>query len=133
MLIGKGERRDALEAFVRGLGLTAHVAFAGYRDRDLPAALASLDAFALLGAGSDESCRAALEAMAAARPVIARDVGALAENKDELGLAHFLEHLAFNGSKNFKAGQLIPFFQSQGVRFGSDVNAHTPYLETVYD
>jgi glycosyltransferase involved in cell wall biosynthesis len=79
VLIGKGERREALEAFVRGLGLAGHVIFAGYRDGDLPAALHALDAFALLGAGSDESCRAALEAMAAERPVLARDVGALAD------------------------------------------------------
>jgi glycosyltransferase involved in cell wall biosynthesis len=79
VLIGKGERRDALEAFVGALGLAGHVIFAGYRDGDLPAALRALDAFALLGAGSDESCRAALEAMAAARPVLARDVGALAD------------------------------------------------------
>jgi glycosyltransferase involved in cell wall biosynthesis len=79
VLIGKGERRDALEGLVAGMGLAEHVIFAGYRDGDLPAALRSLDAFALLGAGSDESCRAALEAMAAARPVLARDVGALAD------------------------------------------------------
>src|SRR5262249_53603566 len=52
---------------------------AGYRDGDLPAVLRALDVFALMGAGSDESCRAALEAMSAARPVIARDVGALGE------------------------------------------------------
>jgi glycosyltransferase involved in cell wall biosynthesis len=54
------------------------VVFAGYRGVDLPSALAAMDVFALLGAGSDESCRAAIEAMAAARPVIARPVGALA-------------------------------------------------------
>jgi glycosyltransferase involved in cell wall biosynthesis len=53
------------------------VLFAGYRDADLPAVLASLDVFVLLGAGSDESCRAALEAMAAGRPVVAARVGAL--------------------------------------------------------
>jgi glycosyltransferase involved in cell wall biosynthesis len=49
----------------------------GYRDGDLPAVLAALDVFALMGAGSDESCRAALEAMAAGRPVVGRRVGAL--------------------------------------------------------
>src|SRR5207247_8369966 len=53
--------------------------FAGYRDRDLPAVLAAADCFVLMGAGSDESCRAALEAMAAGRPVVARRVGALPE------------------------------------------------------
>jgi glycosyltransferase involved in cell wall biosynthesis len=79
LLIGKGERRDALEALVRERGLTGQVLFAGYRDADLPAVVASLDVFALMGAGSDESCRAALEAMAAGRPVVARAVGALSE------------------------------------------------------
>jgi len=53
------------------------VIFAGYRDADLPAVLGALDVFVLLGAGSDESCRAALEAMAAGRPVLAARVGAL--------------------------------------------------------
>ena len=46
-------------------GLVREVLFAGYRDVDLPGVLQALDAFALMGAGSDESCRAALEAMAA--------------------------------------------------------------------
>jgi glycosyltransferase involved in cell wall biosynthesis len=79
VLIGKGERREALERFVRDLGLTGQVVFAGYRDADLPDVLHALDVFALMGAGSDESCRAALEAMAAGRPVVARAVGALGE------------------------------------------------------
>jgi glycosyltransferase involved in cell wall biosynthesis len=77
LLIGKGEARPTLEARVRERGLGEHVLFAGYRDADLPEVLQALDAFVLMGPGSDESCRAALEAMAAARPVIARRVGAL--------------------------------------------------------
>jgi glycosyltransferase involved in cell wall biosynthesis len=79
LLVGKGEARTRLEALVSGLGLTREVLFAGYRDADLPAVLQALDAFALMGAGSDESCRAALEAMAAGRPVVGRRVGALPE------------------------------------------------------
>ena len=58
-------------------GLDRRVLFTGYRDADLPAVLQALDVFVLMGAGSDESCRAALEAMAAGRPVVARRVGAL--------------------------------------------------------
>lgn len=77
LLVGKGEARPKLEALVSQLGLAPHVLFTGYRDMDLPAVLQALDAFVLMGAGSDESCRAALEAMAAGRPVIARRVGAL--------------------------------------------------------
>jgi glycosyltransferase involved in cell wall biosynthesis len=79
LLVGKGERRDRLEQLVAELGLGHHVIFTGYRDRDLPQVLAAADCFALMAAGSDESCRAALEAMAAGRPVVARAVGALPE------------------------------------------------------
>jgi len=77
LLVGKGEARAHLEEFVDALGLRQRVLFAGYRDADLPAVLGALDAFALMAAGSDESCRAAVEAMAAARPVVAPRVGAL--------------------------------------------------------
>jgi phosphatidylinositol alpha-1,6-mannosyltransferase len=79
LLVGKGETRRHLEQVVTELDLSKHVTFTGYRDTDLPAVLAAADCFALMAAGSDESCRAALEAMAAARPVIARRVGALPE------------------------------------------------------
>ncbi|HEY7039963.1 MAG TPA: glycosyltransferase family 4 protein [Methylomirabilota bacterium] len=79
LLVGKGEARTRLEALVEELGLGREVLFTGYRDADLPGVLQALDAFALMGAGSDESCRAALEAMAAARPVVGRRVGALPE------------------------------------------------------
>lgn len=77
LLVGKGERRDALEGLVKRLGLERRVFFAGYRDADLPAVLGALDVFVLMGAGSDDSCRAALEAMAAGRPVLTARVGAL--------------------------------------------------------
>ena len=79
LLVGKGETRARLEQLVAELGLGGSVVFTGYRDRDLPAVLAAADCFALMAAGSDDSCRAVLEAMAAARPVVARRVGALPE------------------------------------------------------
>jgi glycosyltransferase involved in cell wall biosynthesis len=79
LLVGKGETRARLEQLVAELELGAHVIFTGYRDADLPSVLAAADCFALMAAGSDESCRAALEAMAAGLPVIARRVGALPE------------------------------------------------------
>jgi glycosyltransferase involved in cell wall biosynthesis len=79
LLVGKGEMRERLERLVAEQGLARRVSFAGYRDRDLPAVLAAADCFALMAPGSDDSCRAALEAMAAARPVVARALGALPE------------------------------------------------------
>ena len=77
LLVGKGEARPRLEALAQQLALTERVLFVGYRDTDLPDILHALDAFVLMDAGSDESGRAVLEAMAAARPVVARRVGAL--------------------------------------------------------
>jgi glycosyltransferase involved in cell wall biosynthesis len=77
LLVGKGEARDDLERIVATHGLARHVTFTGYRDADLPNVLAAADCFALMAPGSDDSCRAALEAMAAARPVVARALGAL--------------------------------------------------------
>lgn len=79
LLVGKGESLPKLQALVNGLGLADKIIFSGYRDNDLPQVLAAMDCFALMGAGSDESCRAALEAMAAGKPVVARGVGALPE------------------------------------------------------
>lgn len=79
LLVGKGESRSRLESHVSRLGLGKQILFVGYRDHDLPEVLGAMDCFALMGAGSEESCRAALEAMAAARPVVARRVGALPE------------------------------------------------------
>ncbi len=58
--------------------------------------------------------------------------GSLNENDKQRGLAHFLEHMMFNGSTNFPPGSLIEYFQSIGMSFGNDTNAHTSYGETVY-
>src|SRR5262249_60689600 len=66
-------------ALVPALGLGACALFPGSRDRDRPAVVGAADCFALMAAGSDDSCRAALEAMAAGRAVVARRVGALPE------------------------------------------------------
>ena len=55
---------------------------------------------------------------------IAQRVGSIQENDDQRGLAHFLEHMAFNGSDNFPGNDLIEFTRSIGVEFGSDLNAY---------
>lgn len=63
---------------------------------------------------------------------LAIKVGAMQENENQLGLAHFVEHMAFNGSEHFKKNELISYLQSIGVAFGSDLNAYTSFDETVY-
>ena len=64
---------------------------------------------------------------------IAQNVGAILENDSQNGLAHFLEHMAFNGTKNFPGKGVINYLEKIGVKFGADVNAHTSLDETVYN
>lgn len=63
---------------------------------------------------------------------IAQNVGAILENDNQNGLAHFLEHMAFNGTKNYPGKGIINYFEKIGVKFGSDINAYTSLDETVY-
>ena len=63
---------------------------------------------------------------------LAVDAAAIQEEPDQRGLAHFLEHMAFNGSENFKPGELVSFLESIGARFGPHVNASTSFDETIY-
>ena len=58
--------------------------------------------------------------------------GSLHEKEDQRGLAHFLEHMAFNGSKHYPPGKLVEFFQRMGMSFGADVNANTSFDRTIY-
>ena len=59
-------------------------------------------------------------------------VGSVVEDEDQLGLAHFLEHMAFNGTENFEKQELIDFMESIGMRMGADLNAGTSFDETRY-
>jgi len=59
-------------------------------------------------------------------------VGSIMEDDDQQGLAHMAEHMAFNGTKNFKKNDIVSFLQDIGVGFGSDLNAYTSFDETVY-
>jgi L-malate glycosyltransferase len=77
LIVGKGEFRPQLEQRVSEVGLAEAVIFTGYREEDLPEVLAALNVSVLMAAGSEGSCRAALEAMAVGKPVIAARVGAL--------------------------------------------------------
>ncbi len=64
---------------------------------------------------------------------IAQRVGSLQENDDQRGLAHFLEHMCFNGTKHFKGNDLLRYCESIGVKFGTDLNAYTSIDQTVYN
>lgn len=63
---------------------------------------------------------------------LAVKAGSVMEDADQLGLAHFAEHMAFNGTKSFPKNDIIHYLQSIGSRFGADVNAYTSFDETVY-
>lgn len=64
---------------------------------------------------------------------IAQKVGSLEEEDNQRGLAHFLEHMCFNGTDNFEGNSLIEYCRSIGVEFGADLNAYTSIEETVYN
>lgn len=64
---------------------------------------------------------------------IAQKVGSTLETEKQLGLAHFLEHMAFNGSEHFPGNSMLDYLQTKGIRFGADINAYTAFDETVYN
>lgn len=63
---------------------------------------------------------------------LANKVGSILETDEQQGLAHFMEHMAFNGTTHFPQNALIDYLQKAGVRFGADINAYTSFDETVY-
>lgn len=63
---------------------------------------------------------------------LAVNAGSIMETERQLGLAHFMEHMNFNGTKNFQKNDLVDYLQSIGVKFGADLNAYTSFDETVY-
>ncbi|MEG1498562.1 MAG: insulinase family protein [Bacteroidales bacterium] len=63
---------------------------------------------------------------------LATNAGSINENDAQVGLAHFCEHMLFNGTKNFPKSELINFLQKTGMRFGGDINAYTSFDQTVY-
>ncbi|MDR7370234.1 insulinase family protein [Flavobacterium aquidurense] len=69
----------------------------------------------------------------AASYYIIQNVGSILENEDQRGLAHFLEHMAFNGTENFPGKEILNTLQKHGAVFGKDINAYTSFDETVYN
>ncbi len=64
---------------------------------------------------------------------LAINAGSVLEDDDQLGLAHFLEHMLFNGTENFPGSGVVDFLESIGMEFGADVNARTSFDDTVYN
>ena len=60
------------------------------------------------------------------------NAGSVLEDEDQKGLAHFVEHMAFNGTKSFPEADLIHYLESMGIEFGPELNASTSFDETVY-
>ena len=60
------------------------------------------------------------------------NAGSVLEDEDQLGLAHFLEHMAFNGTESFEKQEIIDYLERIGMRFGADINAYTSFDETVF-
>ncbi|TVQ37939.1 MAG: insulinase family protein [Spirochaetaceae bacterium] len=60
------------------------------------------------------------------------NVGSMQEDDDQLGLAHFAEHMAFRGTADFEGSEIVEYLESLGMRFGPDINAYTSFEETVY-
>lgn len=60
------------------------------------------------------------------------NAGSILEDEDQQGLAHFMEHMNFNGTKNYPKNKLVDFLQTIGVKFGADLNAYTSFDETVF-
>ena len=63
---------------------------------------------------------------------IAQKVGSILEEDNQRGLAHFLEHMAFNGLQHYPGKSMLEYFQSIGLTFGGDINAYTGFDQTVY-
>ncbi|MCD0489231.1 insulinase family protein [Pedobacter sp. MC2016-14] len=63
---------------------------------------------------------------------LANKIGSILETDEQQGLAHFMEHMSFNGTTHFPKNALIDYLQKAGVRFGADINAYTSFDETVY-
>lgn len=63
----------------------------------------------------------------------AQNVGSILEKKDQRGLAHFLEHMAFNGTKHYKGKAMLEYLEKNGIKFGAEINAFTSFDKTVYN
>jgi zinc protease len=111
-------------------GLAADTSTFAHADSDLPVDPAVT--FGRLPNGLRYAIMANREPRERAALRLLVDAGSLHETDVQRGLAHFLEHMAFNGSEHYPPGTLIEFFQRMGMNFGGDTNAYTSFDRTVY-
>jgi zinc protease len=130
----KKQRRD-LDRFKRSLGLVLLLALPAGAAAQAPGAPLPVDPHVVTGTLPNgvrylvrENRRP--EQRAELRLVVR--AGSVLEDDDQLGLAHFVEHMAFNGTRNFAKQELVNYLESIGMRFGPDLNAYTSFDETVY-
>jgi zinc protease len=130
----KKQRRD-LDRFKRSLGLLFLLALPAGAAAQAPGAPLPVDPQVVTGTLSNgiryfvrENRRP--EQRAELRLVV--QAGSVLEDDDQLGLAHFVEHMAFNGTRNFAKQELVNYLESIGMQFGPDLNAYTSFDETVY-
>ena len=114
------------------LTLVFFTAAAGAQDRSAPLPLDTAVRTGTLPNGLTFFIRRNAEPEKRALLRLAVKAGSVDEADDQRGLAHLLEHMAFNGSTHFKSGELVSYLESIGSRFGPDVNAYTSFDETVY-
>lgn len=124
-----------ITTLVAGLAFALTTNFASFAQEDLSKSLLPMDPRVKTGVlpnglkyyimkNAEPKNRAQLRLMVKA--------GSVLENDEQQGLAHFMEHMNFNGTKNFPKNELVNFLQKSGVRFGADLNAYTSFDETVY-
>ncbi|MCF0060971.1 insulinase family protein [Dyadobacter chenwenxiniae] len=125
-------KKVLIALYIAGLGISPlHVAFA----QDLSTQKVPLDPGVRMGKlknGITYYIRKNAEPKNRAELRLAVKAGSVLETDAQQGLAHFMEHMNFNGTTNFPKNELVNFLQKTGVRFGADLNAYTGFDETVY-
>lgn len=115
-----------------GLLIVTHVLYNPARSQNNPLPLDPAVKTGKLANGFTYYIRHNTEPKNRAVMYLVNKAGSILEDNDQQGLAHFMEHMSFNGTKHFPKNDLVDFLQKAGVRFGADLNAYTSYDETVY-
>ncbi len=126
--------------YLAGLGIAVLVSFGGRAQRmpsqSMPSQSIPLDSAVRTGKlsnGFTYYIRQNHEPAGQVQLYLVCKVGSVLEDPDQQGLAHFMEHMNFNGTRHFPKNELVDYLQKAGVRFGADLNAYTSFDETVYE